>query len=184
MFKGKTGALPQPFHSMDNKELRIHGGISDQTLRHRIREMQILSGQEDAAVKGDEYYEDILSRMTDRENMNVGDLRKTARAYYALQEMPVEQAAELASEAFTDGNREIGQHYQDKNVERQNKYAQDMKQKVTKDKIDIAQQVSDYAKHFGKNGDLAAGRHKAIAHVARKLNKTEAEIRKLLGEKK
>jgi len=181
IFKGKTHALQQPYRSMDTKELRIMGGLSDQTVRHRIREMQILSGQEDAARKGDEYFETILAKMTDRENLNVSDLRKTARLFYNFQEMPAEDVAAIANEAFTEENQEKGQHYYDKNIEKQAKYAQDAKQKHSKERTAIQQHVSDYSKAFAKGGDLAAGRNKAIGHAAQKFGKTEAEIRKMLA---
>lgn len=180
LFKSKTGALQQPYRSMEPKELRIQGGLSDQTVRHRIREMQILSGQEDVAQKGDEYYETILSRMTDRENLNAEELRKTARLFYQFQELPVEDVAAIAMEAFTEENQETGQHYYDKNIERQNKYAQDKKTNISKEKSAIQQLVSDYSKALGK-GDLAGGRAMAIKHAAKKFNKTEAEIAKLLA---
>jgi predicted phage gp36 major capsid-like protein len=121
--------------------------------------------------------------MTDKEDINTEELRKTARMFYRFQELPIQDVAAIADEAFTEENQEKGQHYYDKNIERQSKYAQDMKQKQSKERTDILQHISDLSKHFGK-GDLAGGRAKAIAHVAKKYGKTEADIHKLIAGKR
>lgn len=177
IFKGKTSALQQPYRSQEAKELRIMGGLSDQTVRHRIREMQILAGGEDQAKKGDEYYEDILSKLQDRADLTVHDLRRTARLYLTFQELDIQDVAAIAMEAFTDENKEKGQHYYDKNIERQSKYAQDMKHKQTSEKKAIVQYVSDHTKAFAAKIGFAEARSKAIRGAAAKFGKTEAEVK-------
>jgi hypothetical protein len=185
IFKGKTAIhhLQQPYRSMEEKELRIMGGLSDQTVRHRKREMQILAGGEDQAKRGDEYYEEVLAKLQDKEDLNIPDLRRTAKLYLTFQELPIETVADLAMEAFTDENKEKGQHYYDKNIEKQSKYAQEAKQKLTNEKKAIIQYVSDITNGLVPRIPFAEARAKAIKNAVAKFGKTEAEITKILSGK-
>lgn len=176
LFKGKTNLLQQPYRSQDDKNLRIFAGLSDQTVRHRIREMKILAGGEDQALKGDEYFEDVLSKMADGEVGDINDLRKTARLYYQFQEMPINDVLNLAMEAFTDDNKERGQHFYDKNIEKQSKYAAEKKNKDSSEKKQIIQFVSDYTKTFGAKMPFPDAKTKAIKLAAQKFNKKDSEI--------
>lgn len=183
IYKGKTGALQQPYRSMEEKELRIMGGLSDQTVRHRKREMQILAGGEDVAQKGDEYFEDILSKIQDKEDLNPADLRRTAKLFLTFGELPVQDVAAIAMEAFTEENQEKGQHHYNKNIEKQRKYAQDMKQKESGEKKAIIQYVSDLVKALTPRLSFADARAKAIKNATAKFGKPEAEISKIVNGK-
>lgn len=176
LFKGKTKDLPQPYRSMEEKDLRILAGLSDQTVRHRRREMAILAGGEDQALRGDEYFEEVLSKMQDRENMTVDDLRKTARLYLTFQEMPIHEVLTLALDAFTDDNKEKGEYYYNKNLAASRKYAQDAKQKQTTDKKRIQMFVSDMVRAYSARMQPSDARKTAIKMAAQKFGKTEQEI--------
>lgn len=185
LHKGKTSELQQPYRSMDAKNVRIHAGLSDQTVRHQLRRLSIiLDGQEDLILtSGDEYYETLLSRMQDGEEMDPNELRRDIRLALRFTELGATATAELAMDAFTDENKEIGEYYYNKNLEAQSKYAQDRKQKETTDKRQIQQFVSDYIKAFNAKLGFSAAKQKAIDLASTKFGKKVSDIKKIVNDK-
>jgi len=185
LHKGKTSELQQPYRSMDSKNVRIHAGLSDQTVRHQLRRLSIiLDGQEDLILtSGDEYYETLLARMQDGEEMDPNELRRDIRLALRFTEIGAAATAELANDAFTDENKEIGEYYYNKNLETQSKYAQDRKQKETAEKRQIQQFISDYVKAFNAKLGFSAAKQKAIDLASTKFGKKISDIKKIVNDK-
>jgi hypothetical protein len=141
----------------------------------------IIDGQEDLILtSGDEYYEKLLQKMQDDENIDPNELRRDMRLAAKFAEMILADVAALANESFTDENKEIGQYYYNKNLEQQAKYAQDKKLKDSIDKRQIQQFVSDYTKSLSKTSNFATAQDKAMKLAMTKFNKTLTEIRKVV----
>lgn len=182
LHKDKTSALQQPFRSMQAKDIRIQSGLSDQTVRHQLRRYAIIDGAEDLALKnGDEWYEDLLQKLQDGEDISEYDLRRDIRLSTQFSELGIAKTAELAMEAFTDENKEIGEYYYNKNLEQQAKYAQEKKIKDIKTNKNIVLEVSSLTKGFMAQTSFSEARKKAIKMVAGQCGKTIADVTKIVS---